>query len=508
MNKKTLILLGILLLKLVLQFVLVHPGYELHRDEYLHLDQGRHLAWGYISVPPVTSWFSFLIRLAGNGVLFVKLVPALFGALTIFLVWKIAEEIKGGLYACVLASLAVLFSVVMRINMLFQPNSFDVFFWTLTYFVLIKYVNTQKPKWLYAAGLTLAFGFLSKYNILFLAAGLLPAVLLSKQRRMFASRHFYFALLLALLIVSPNLIWQYQNHFPTVTQLKELSETQLVNVDRFGFLKDQVLFFLSSFFVLPAAFIGLLIYPPFRPYRFFLVSFVVSLGLFLYFQAKNYYTVGLYPVLLSFGAVYLEKLFSIGWRTSLRPVSIVLLLILSVPFLLLAFPIHPPSYYANHQQPYKDLGILRWEDGKDHPLPQDFADMIGWKEMAQKTDSVYRLLPPNEATLVLCDNYGQAGAINYYSTIPNIHAVSFNADYINWFPLERPIKNAILVKGTYDKDTAREKEKPLFERVSLVGQIDDPYARERGTKIYLLQGAKIDVNDRVKKEMESRKRAN
>ena len=137
MQKKTLILLGILLLKFVLQYLLIAPQYELHRDEFLPLDQGRPPACGYISVPPVTSWFSFLIRLLGNGVFWIKAVPALFGVLTLLLVWKMAEELKGGLFACVLGTVAILFSILLRLNLLYQPNSLDVFFWTLTYFVLI-----------------------------------------------------------------------------------------------------------------------------------------------------------------------------------------------------------------------------------------------------------------------------------------------------------------------------------------------------------------------------------
>lgn len=505
MQKKTLVLLGILLLKIVLHYLLIHPAYELHRDEYLHLDQGRHLAWGYISVPPVTSWLSFLLQLLGNGVFWVKAIPALFGALTLLLVWKSVEELKGGLFACILSTLALLFSILLRLNLLYQPNSLDVFFWTLTYYILIRYINTKQDKWLYAAGLSLAFGFLSKYNILFLAAGLFPVLLLSEHRRIFTNKHFYFSLLIGLLIVSPNLLWQYQNHFPTLTQLRELSERQLVHVNRFNFLKEQVLFFLSAIFVLLAGFAGLLFYKPLRPYRFVLFSFVITLALFLFFQAKSYYTVGLYPVILSCGAVYLEKVFSGKGRTFLRPVSLLLLLALSVPFLLLAFPIHPPAYYASHPQPYKDMGALRWEDGQDHQLPQDFADMTGWKELARKTDSVYGLLPDKEATIVLCDNYGQAGAINYYSAFKNIRAVSFNADYINWMPLEKPIKNAILVKDIDDSDSARSEEKPLFDRVVLAGRIENPYAREVGTRIYLLQGARINVNQRIQEEINENK---
>ncbi len=72
------ILLVFIAVKFVLQYVLINPAYELQRDEYLHLDLGKHLATGYISVPPFTSWISYLIQLLGNGVFWVKFFPALF----------------------------------------------------------------------------------------------------------------------------------------------------------------------------------------------------------------------------------------------------------------------------------------------------------------------------------------------------------------------------------------------------------------------------------------------
>lgn len=139
MNKKTLILIGFIILKFVLQYVLISPEYDLQRDEYLHLDQVNHLAWGYLSVPPVTSWFSYIILLLGNSVFWVKFFPALFGALTLLIVWKTIEFLKGNLYALVLGALCILFSALLRINMLYQPNSFDVLSWTLFYYILIQY---------------------------------------------------------------------------------------------------------------------------------------------------------------------------------------------------------------------------------------------------------------------------------------------------------------------------------------------------------------------------------
>ncbi len=60
MNKERVLLLAFVPLKFVIQYAVVHPGFELHRDEFLHLDQANHLAWGYLSVPPFTSWVSLL----------------------------------------------------------------------------------------------------------------------------------------------------------------------------------------------------------------------------------------------------------------------------------------------------------------------------------------------------------------------------------------------------------------------------------------------------------------
>ena len=48
MTKRTVLLVGFIILKFVLQYVLIDPEYDLHRDEYLHLDQAGHPAWGYL----------------------------------------------------------------------------------------------------------------------------------------------------------------------------------------------------------------------------------------------------------------------------------------------------------------------------------------------------------------------------------------------------------------------------------------------------------------------------
>ncbi len=501
MNKKTIILTCFIIAKFLLQYLLINPAYDLHRDEYLHLDQGKHLAWGYISVPPLTSWISYIIKLLGNGVFWVKFFPAFFGALTIIVVWKIMEELKGNLFALVLGSLAILLSVILRINILYQPNSFDIFFWTLVYFTVIKYINSGNFKWLYASALAFGFGFLSKYNIAFLALGLLPAILLTEHRKIFLQKELYVSIGIVFIIISPNIIWQYKNNFPTVHQLQELSGTQLINVSRWGFIKEQFLFFIGSIFIVIASFISLLFYQPFKKYRLFFYGYFITILVYVFLKAKAYYAIGLYPVLIAFGSVYLEKITGEGRRKFLKPLMIVLVVALSTPFILIAFPYKSPEQIQKISNRYKSLGLLRWEDGKDHSMPQDFADMLGWSELAGKTDSVYGRLADKTHTLVLCYNYGQAGAINYYSKFKDINAVSFNADYINWIPLDREIKNLLLVEEAEDDDSTIARITPLFTSATLAGENNNPYSREVGTKIFLFEGAKTDINKLIKKKM-------
>jgi len=505
MKKNTIILIAFIALKFLLQFLLISSGYELHRDEYLHLDQANHLALGYLSVPPFTSWTSYIIQLLGNSIFWIKFFPAVYGALTIYIVWKSIGELNGKLFALILSATCILFSALSRLNILYQPNSFDVLSWTALYFVALKYFKTENTKWLFIGAVIFAFGFLNKYNIVFLLTGIVPALLLTRQRKIFAQPTLYLAAVLALVIILPNLLWQFNNHFPVIHHLKILAETQLVNVDRMVFLKTQLLFFIGSVLVIISSLYALLFYKPFEPYRFFFWSMFCTLAVFTYLKAKDYYAIGVYPIYIAFGSVYLEDLLKNGWKKYLQPVFVAIPLLLFIPIFNIGFPNKSPDYILQHAENYKKFGLLRWEDGKDHILPQDFADMLGWKELASKVDSVYAGLPDKSNTLILCDNYGQAGAINYY-TRQKISAVSFNADYINWFDLTKKYKNLIRVKEPGDgADTELQKTSPIFQTSILAGSIKNRYAREYGTTIFAFTGAKIDIIDRIKDEIDRKK---
>lgn len=496
MKKETLLLLGFVGIKFILQYFLVHPVYELHRDEFLHLDQAHHLAWGYHSVPPFTSWISWLIWQSGNGHFWIKFFPALCGALTIVIVWKTIERLKGGVYACILAATALLCSVLLRINSLYQPNSFDILAWTFLYFSFIRFIQSQQSKWLYIMAIGFALGFLNKYNIVFCIAGLLPALLLSPHRRIFTRSQLYIAILLALILISPNLIWQFQHDFPVLKHMKELRETQLIHVSRGDFLKEQIFFFIGSVFILLAAFVSFFVYPAFRTYRWLFFSYLFTIVIFMVLKAKPYYAIGLYPILFAFGSVYLSRLWEKGRAYAFRFIAMAIILLFCYPLIVIAMPVYSPATYVEKATQKRPFSTHTWEDGKKHPISQDFADMLGWKELAQRVDSVYQTLDNQEAVLILCDNYGQAGAINHYTRIQGLSAGSFTDDYINWLDLDRDIQTIIRVKDAKNDDLSREK--LLFNRIGFAGKIENEYAREKGTWLLVLSEPKVAVAERLK----------
>ncbi len=493
------ILLVLITVKLILQFVLINPIYELHRDEFLYLDQAFHPAVGYISVPPFTSWIAGIIYLFGGGLFWIRIFPAFFGVLTIVFAWLIVEELGGRLTAKILTSVFLIFSIFARLNVLFQPNAFDILAWTILFYLLIKYFNTKQLKWLLLLSIVTALGLYNKYTIIFLITGLFSGLLLTEQRTIFSRKAFLIAIGLCLVLFLPNIIWQIKNHFPVIYHMQALKNTQLVNINRIDFLLDQVKYGVVGILTL-AAIWALIFYNPYKPYRFIVWTFIIVMILFTVSRAKSYYTLGLYPVLFAFGSTYLEIIFK-KWRTVLISFLAVVNIIAFFAIVKYLMPFQNPSEIIDNKEAYERIGLLRWEDGKNHLLPQDFSDMLGWKEMSDKALIAYKMIPLNEVdnTLIYCDNYGQAGALNYYNRDKMHQAYSLNTDYIFWLPETKKIQNILYVGNLPGEEVL-----DMFREFKLVGTVENEFAREKGTKIFLLLNAKDEGTDMFNNIVEKR----
>jgi 4-amino-4-deoxy-L-arabinose transferase-like glycosyltransferase len=482
------IILLLAIVKFILPFVLQSSVYELQRDEYLYYQQGQHFAFGYLENPPLLSWLGMISSWLGGSIFWIKFWPSLFGSLTLILSCLLAAEFGGKRFAQFITGLCIITGAFLRVPSLFQPNILDIFFWTLSVYCIVRYINSGKNKFLYFFCISLALGFLSKYSIVFIAASLVITLLISKHRKLFAEKKFYLASFIALLIVLPNFWWQYSHNWPLIHHMKELQETQLQFLSPADFIKDQLLFFLPAVFVWIAGLIWLF---KNRQWRFLFFTYFLVIIFLLLGRGKSYYSLGIYPMLLAAGAVTFEK-----WSATkrwFRYAIPVWLIGLTLPFIPLLLPVWKPDKLAAFykRNGIDKTGLLKWEDQRNHALPQDFADMLGWKELTQKTERFFSSLPDSTKakSIIYCRNYGQAGSLKFYGKDEQFKSkvISDNGSFLLWIPENITFKHMILIgRSMPDAD---DEVFQHFQSVTVIDSVIDTYSRQLGDKIIYFQNA-------------------
>ncbi|MGY2132497.1 glycosyltransferase family 39 protein [Hymenobacter sp. HD11105] len=497
---KRLLPLTFALIKFVSGYLLISPAYDLHRDEYLYLNHGQHLAWGYLEVPPLIAVQGWLTLALGGSEGWVRFWPFMWGAATIYVVVRLAGRLGGGWFAQCLAGTCYLGTAFARLNILFQPNSFEVFSFALSLYFLVCFFQENRPRYLYLLGMALGLGLLNKYTTLFFIAALGGGLLLTPSRRMLANRHFWGAAGLALLLWLPNVVWQLRHGIPFLHHMALLKESQLVHVEAADFWKAQLLMCLPAVWVWVPGVLALLLSQQFRAYRTVGWMSVLGVTLLAAMHGKDYYALGYYPVLFAFGAVWWEtRLSTFRWKKALQPALLAVPPVFLVLALPLIYPVRSPATMAALRSTYAGLGVYRWEDGQEHTLPQDYADMLGWRELADKTWSVYQSLPDSVRahTLIHCANYGQASAINYYNRHRAMPAAnSLNGSFIFWYPTLDQCKAMLIIDDEPDDELA-----PRFALYRRAATVTDPYARERGTHITVGLQPDSSVRHRVRQEL-------
>lgn len=143
--KKSFSLIAILaLVKLIIQLS-GNRNYGFHQDELLHLSVSEHLDWGFMEFPP---FIGFIGKLAGfffdYSLTGTRLFPTLTGAAILVLCCLMAKEFKASVRGIFLAGICVLtFLPFYRNHTLFQPVAFDQFFWTMGFYFIVRYFNTE-----------------------------------------------------------------------------------------------------------------------------------------------------------------------------------------------------------------------------------------------------------------------------------------------------------------------------------------------------------------------------
>lgn len=477
------VILILVIVKLLIHFF-TNSNYEIHRDGLLYIALGGHPAAGYVSVPPSIAIFADISRfLFGDTNFGIRFFPAVIGALSILIIGLIIKTLGGRNLAILVAGIAFLLSpAFLRSNTLLQPVSFNQFYWLLSGFFIIKMIKTQHPKYWLFLGIAWGLAFLNKYSIVFFVLGFFAALLLTRHRRLIPTWQFAAGMILGLLIALPNLLWQYHHSWPIIGHMQELRETQLVNVGIGHFLTMQLLMNAPALLIWLFGLTALLFFRKLKEYRLVGLMIIFITGLLLFLRGKPYYTLGVYPILFAVGGYAMERYLTCKWKP-LSYIVIGLTVITALPIIPFSLPVLPMDKMLRYTEYCISVGFtgpMIWEDGEVHKLPQDYADMTGWDELARIVADKYNSLPEEERMecMIYTNNYGEAGAIEYYGDkygLPEV--LCFNESFIFWVPDTVPSSRFIYIGEGDDLNE-------LFNNVEQVGRITDPYARESGLPVY------------------------
>ncbi len=213
-----------------------------------------------------------------------------------------------------------------------------------------------------------------------------------------------------------------------------------------------------------------------RNFKVLAITFLFVLAILLLTHGKSYYTLGAYTLMLALGGYAVEKYYS----RFMKIAGLAFIVILALPVIPFSLPIMDFPAMEKYSAPMAEF-TNRWEDGKKHRLPQDYADMTGWKELSDIVILVYDSLTPAEKKEcnIYAENYGQAGAIYYYGEKYNLpRPISFSDNFLLWAPDSINKSNLIYVNDEVGDI------KFLFKKYELKGTVNDPYFRENGLMVF------------------------
>jgi 4-amino-4-deoxy-L-arabinose transferase-like glycosyltransferase len=403
--------LGILLLLGLIRLVtllLTNGQSGWHRDELDTLDNARYLAWGYVAYPPLTPFIARVaLTLFGPSMIGVRLFSTLAHAISLVLTGLMVRELEGRRWAQVAAAIATAIAPYALLGgELFHYSSFDYLWWVLIAYLMIRLLKSEDPRWWLGIGATIGLGMMTKYAIAFYVISLVAGVILTRARRYLLSPWLWGGVVLSLLIVLPNIIWQIQHNFISLDFLRSIHARDVRIGRAEGFLVEQFIY-TTNVVTIPLWVLGLYFYsfaPAGRRYRPIAWMAVISFALFFYTQGRSYYLAPAYPMLFAGGTFIIEQ-----WLTALPaarariPQGIVLgvLAISGIVFAPLALPVAPVNS--------KVWNVVSKING-------ELREEIGWPELVKTIADIYNALPAEEKlqTGILTGNYGEAGAINLY----------------------------------------------------------------------------------------------
>ena len=494
MTKQTkLLILLFCIVKLALHLVADgNSGFQ--GDELLHIETGKHLAFGFMEFPPFIALMAFFQNLFQSDSVFIHHIFSHVASLLIMVFTaKTTLELGGKNKAVFLVLLAILIAPSFyRSQQLFQPVVFSQLFWVLSFYQLVRFAKHLDRKSLWYLTLFCTLAFLSKYDSIFFLFGLSSLLFFKSTRTALIQHRFWVNIVVFIVCIIPNFIWQFSNDFPMLQMMDRLYETQLDHITRTDNIINLLIGInpIVSFILLIPALIYLIKSRKNQVVQLLFVAITLSFALLLYKNGKAYY---FYPIILTvlpFGGLFWEaKIANRKWL--IYPVSTLLVLgAVLIPF---GMPVYSFELYQDHVYPFEAKTI----EGGTHGIKYDeYYTRDKWQTTMQTLATVYDSLPNTEKrhTLIWGKHYGQAGAVNLFGPTYDLpHAFSYHGSFYSWAP-EGPMPETVIALSYQVGDFFT----PYFGEVILVDSIYNPYSyneEELYQRIYICKKPKQDFTE-------------
>ena len=439
---------AVVALALTLSIMITRYGY--HRDElYFRL---LPLRWGYVDQPPLLPALVRLTRVViGDDVAALRVPAVLLGCGSVVLLAQLTRVLGGDARAQGLTAWGVGFgTLTLTFAHVLLTASVDLVVWPAILLVVITVIRTGQPRWWLLAGALVGVATYDKWLIVVVVVAVLVGLLLVGPRGVLRTRWLALAALLAVLIALPNVIWQLGHGLPQLAMGAALSAE---NADDVRTSLGPLLFAMVGpllCWVWIVGLVGILRSPRWRPFRFLAVAFAVVLVLTFVGGSQVYYPYPVLTVIFAAGAVEVSRWASVS--TGRRRFVVVLVVLHVLSDVVINVPVLP-------------VGWLRHT-----PIPavnQAVADQIGWPRYVAQIDAVVRpALAADPHAVVLTGNYGEAGALDRFSTIgaPVYSGLNALADL---GPPPADTRTVVVVGGQVDQAV------DLFEHCTIEARLDD-----------------------------------
>jgi hypothetical protein len=436
----------VIILGAALKFALhmyMAPGYGFFGDELYTIALSKHLAFGYVDLPPLVPLLMALSRaLLGESLFALHIVPALAGAATLVFVCLIAKEFGARTFAVMLSALWFIFVPLwLSFDSIFCYDSIDQLILAGFLYTLVRFLHSGNRRLWIALGLIAGLACMTKMTMLFMGPGFLAALLLSKYRRDLLTPWPWLGAVLCVLIVSPYLFWQIANQWPTLEYWNNYGTVRVYEASIPQYLTN-ILMYMNLFF-LPLWLAGL--YRIFRrlngvDYTFLGAFFLVTLLIEFLLHASVRLLAALFIPFIAAGSIFVEEILAgLRWENGWKTAITLYLLVTGIYILPASLPILPlerfPSFYG-------DTGKFLYQSVKEFNgapsyYPLLLSGRIGWDQLTEEVAGVYDALPAQDRAVagIYADFWMDAGAIDRLGPEYGLpHAVSGSLTYYLWGP--------------------------------------------------------------------------